>query len=69
MSKSNNWLKNTKIKEVKNKVIIFIYQIEKSFKYLITGKWNFNKNLKKSVPCLMTRDTDSFPTGRGEMAR
>lgn len=38
MSKSNNWLKNTKIKEVKNKVIIFIYQIEKSFKYLITGK-------------------------------
>lgn len=36
--KSNNWLKNTRIKEIKNKVRIFIYQIEKSFKYLITSK-------------------------------
>ena len=36
--KSNNWLRNTKIKEMKNKVRIFIYQIGKSFKYLITGK-------------------------------
>jgi hypothetical protein len=63
--KSNNWLKNTRIKEMKNKVRIFIYQIEKGFNYLITSKRIFNKNLKKSVPCLMTRDTDSFPTGRG----
>ena len=36
--KSNNWLKNTRIKEMKNKVRIFIYQIEKGFKYLITSK-------------------------------
>ncbi len=28
---------------------------------------NFNKNSKKSVPCLVTRDTDFLPTGRGEL--
>lgn len=36
--KSDNWLKNTKIKEMKNKVRIFIFQIKKSFKYLISDK-------------------------------
>lgn len=32
--KSDNWLKNIKIKEMKNKFRIFIYQIRKSLKYL-----------------------------------
>lgn len=35
--KSNNWLKNTKIKEIK-KFKIFIYQMKKSFKYLFMDK-------------------------------
>ena len=36
--KSNNWLNNIKIKEIKNKFLIFIYQIKKSLKYLFNIK-------------------------------
>lgn len=36
--RSNDWLKNTKFKEVKNKLRIFIYQIRKNFRYLFYSK-------------------------------
>lgn len=36
--KSDNWLKNTKVKEVKDKFRIFIFQIKNSFNYLFVEK-------------------------------
>lgn len=36
--RSNDWLKNTKFKEVKNKLRIFIYQMRKNFRYLFYSK-------------------------------
>ena len=36
--RSNEWLENTKFKEMKNKFRIFIYQIKKSFRYLFYSK-------------------------------
>ena len=36
--KSDNWLRNTKSKEIKNRIKIFIYQIRNDIKYLFTSK-------------------------------
>ena len=36
--KSDNWLKSSKFKEIKDRIRMFVYQIKNNFKYLTTGK-------------------------------